>query len=115
MGRFVPAARDGEIPLDGMRLVAYGAHRILLVRLADSYRALDATCTHLGTSLAEGTVEDGELECPSHFARFDVCTGQVLAPPAPASLRIYPVTVVDGQVFVEVPDNDGANTSPSSS
>jgi nitrite reductase/ring-hydroxylating ferredoxin subunit len=40
------------------------------------------------------------LECPWHGARFDVRTGGCLAGPATDAIATWPVTVVDGRVYV---------------
>jgi nitrite reductase/ring-hydroxylating ferredoxin subunit len=58
-------------------------------------------CTHEYNLLSEGGyVENGEVECPYHGARYDVRTGSVTAMPAVAPLRSFPVEVRDGYLFV---------------
>ena len=62
--------------------------------------ALDDTCTHQDASLADGWVEDCEVECPLHASRFDLRTGNVDAPPAKVGVRAHAVTVEGDDVFV---------------
>jgi len=64
--------------------------------------ALDDTCTHQDASLADGWLEDGQVECPLHASRFDLRTGQVDQPPAKRPVRTHKVDIVDGDIFVEV-------------
>ena len=64
--------------------------------------AIDDTCTHQDASLADGWLEDCEVECPLHASRFDLRTGAVDAPPAKIAVRTHPVTIADGQIFVSV-------------
>jgi 3-phenylpropionate/trans-cinnamate dioxygenase ferredoxin component len=67
--------------------------------------ALDDTCTHGLSSLSEGYVEDGEVECIWHYARFDLRTGRALCLPATVGLQTYPVAVDGGTVLVDIPDS----------
>lgn len=68
--------------------------------------ALDDTCSHEDASLAEGYIEDGEVECPLHSSRFCLKTGAVLCLPATQPVRPHRVEIRDGAVWVfpgEVP------------
>ena len=47
-----------------------------LYRLEDGIFATSATCPHLGGSLAAGTIVNGYIECPVHYALFDIRTGE---------------------------------------
>jgi 3-phenylpropionate/trans-cinnamate dioxygenase ferredoxin subunit len=64
--------------------------------------ALDDTCTHQDASLADGWLEDCQVECPLHASRFDLRTGRVDAPPAKRGVRAHAVTIVDGDIHVIV-------------
>jgi 3-phenylpropionate/trans-cinnamate dioxygenase ferredoxin subunit len=64
--------------------------------------AIDDTCTHQDASLADGWLEDCEVECPLHASRFDLRTGTVDAPPAKRPVRTHPVTITEGQIYVDV-------------
>lgn len=60
-------------------------------------------CSHDKSSLAdEGFIEDGQIECGWHFAKFCIKTGAVTAPPASEPLAKYPVQVDEGAVYVVV-------------
>lgn len=58
-------------------------------------------CTHGPGSLAEGWVEDEEVECPFHQGRFNIPTGVPTAPPRTVLLRIWPVRLVDGDIWID--------------
>ncbi|CEA09183.1 3-phenylpropionate/cinnamic acid dioxygenase ferredoxin subunit [Arthrobacter saudimassiliensis] len=64
------------------------------------FYALNDTCTHEEASLAEGWIEDGEVECPVHSARFCLRDGKALCLPATVNARTHRVAVVDGEVFL---------------
>lgn len=67
-----------------------------------SIHAIDNLCTHDNGPLGEGTLADGQVECPRHGARFDVVTGAVRALPAVRPVRTYPVRVEDNDILVDV-------------
>lgn len=73
--------------------------------------AIDDTCTHQDASLADGWVEDCQVECPLHASRFSLLTGQVDAPPAKLPVRVHRVEVVDGDIHV-AESTDSPNLPP---
>lgn len=76
---------------------------IALFNLAGEFFAIEDVCTHDGSEIASGCVVDGAIECPRHGARFDIKTGEVVAPPAYEPVTTFPVRVNDG--MVQVRDN----------
>jgi 3-phenylpropionate/trans-cinnamate dioxygenase ferredoxin subunit len=74
---------------------------IVIVRCADGLYAVEDRCTHDGEPLSGGEVEDCELVCPRHFARFSLKTGDALTPPAYEPVRTYRVREENGRVLVE--------------
>jgi 3-phenylpropionate/trans-cinnamate dioxygenase ferredoxin component len=74
---------------------------IALLRDEDgSVWALNDTCTHENASLAEGWVENGEVECPVHFSTFCLRTGAVRSMPATKDNVAHRVEVSDGDVYL---------------
>lgn len=74
---------------------------IALLRDEDgSVWALDDTCTHADASLAEGWVENGQVECPLHSSKFCLKTGAVDGLPATRDARPHRVEVRDGEVYL---------------
>jgi 3-phenylpropionate/trans-cinnamate dioxygenase ferredoxin subunit len=77
---------------------------ILLARVGGRYLALDDWCRHAGGTLSEGTLEGGAVVCPLHRMAFDLATGQLRSTPRLCDDQsAYPVEVVDGVVWVELP------------
>lgn len=63
--------------------------------------AIGDVCTHGDISLAEGFVEGQTLECWAHGSKFDLCTGKPLNLPAYEPVPVFPVELIDGDVFVD--------------
>jgi 3-phenylpropionate/trans-cinnamate dioxygenase ferredoxin component len=95
-----------EVELDGAMVIPIKPP-VAVFRLDDGFFATDDTCTHALSSLAEGYIEDGTVECEFHFARFDIRSGKALTPPAVIPLVTYPVAVRDGIVYVDLRDRAG--------
>lgn len=79
---------------------------IAIFHVDGAFYALNDTCTHGQSSLADGYVEGSQIECAWHFAKFDIRTGAVLTPPATAPLCTYKARVEGDDVMVEIPDRE---------
>jgi 3-phenylpropionate/trans-cinnamate dioxygenase ferredoxin subunit len=97
---WIDVAAVGEIGEGGVKLVDVGGDEVAVFNIAGDYYALADVCTHDGGTLADGTVEGHEIECPRHGARFDIRTGKVTAPPAYEAVQTYPVRIKDCRVQV---------------
>ena len=72
---------------DGQGMVARSARgKILVVRSGEELLGLEATCTHLGCTVAWNS-ESEQVECPCHGARYDI-HGNVLRGPAREPLQV---------------------------
>jgi 3-phenylpropionate/trans-cinnamate dioxygenase ferredoxin subunit len=108
MGERVRIASFDELP-DGRGLrVEAGAHRVALFRLGEAVYAIGDRCSHAEASLAEGEVFDHEVECPRHGSGFDLETGVPATLPATRPVPTYAVTVDEGFVYLDLPDEEGA-------
>ncbi|MBI4484173.1 MAG: non-heme iron oxygenase ferredoxin subunit [Acidobacteria bacterium] len=102
MGQYMKVATAGEVSPGEARLVEAGGKQIALFNVDGAYFALDNTCTHRGGPLAEGFIEGSAVTCPWHGAQFDIKSGQVMRPPAPQGVTLYPTRIVGEDVEVEV-------------
>jgi 3-phenylpropionate/trans-cinnamate dioxygenase ferredoxin subunit len=78
---------------------------VAVVNLGDEgFRAVDAICSHEHYYLDEGEVDvDLEtIECPKHGSTFDLDTGKARTLPAIKPVDVFPVTVTDDDVLIEV-------------
>ena len=109
-------AGDERLPLLGVdelgdgdvkKVVLPGHPALAVYRLGGEFFATDDICTHGSASLADGFVEDGQIECPYHGGRFDIRTGQPTSHPCTIALRAYKVVVEGQQLFVQIPRPTG--------
>ena len=77
---------------------------ICVVRIDDDFYAIGDRCSHANISLSEGDVhaDERELECWKHGSTFSLLTGEPQSLPATRPVPVYEVTVVDGDVMVEL-------------
>ena len=78
-------------------------HRVALYALADGVFATSDICPHLGASLSQGCVVDGFIECPYHFALFDIRSGAADGGVTTRSLRTFPTRIEGDDIYVDVP------------
>jgi cytochrome b6-f complex iron-sulfur subunit len=82
-------------------VTAFPKGRFYLARLSDGgFLALHRECTHLGCTVP-WVADQGRFVCPCHASSFDI-TGQVLSPPAPRPLDIFPVRIENDIVKVDL-------------
>ncbi|HXF28510.1 MAG TPA: Rieske 2Fe-2S domain-containing protein [Chlamydiales bacterium] len=104
--RFMRVKIDpNELPVEGKgrSIVFKGGVEIALFCVQGAYYAIDNICPHEGGPLGEGELDGEIVSCPWHGWQFDVKNGkcQHLWDENVAS---YPVEVVDGEVFVTLPN-----------
>jgi len=86
---------------DGQAIsIPAGRRMIAVVRTGDEYFAVEDVCTHDGAELTGGEIEDAQIICPRHGARFCLRTGQALTPPAYEPVRVFETKVSDGRLWV---------------
>ena len=108
--RLLRAGTVQEVRTRGCTVVTGGGHAIAVFPLGDGFAAVDNRCPHMGFPLDRGTVSNGILTCHWHHARFDLSSGGTFDPFAD-DVRAFPVTVTDGQVWVDSspPEGDPVN------
>jgi nitrite reductase/ring-hydroxylating ferredoxin subunit len=78
--------------------------RLAIYRLEDGFFATSDSCPHLGGVLSEGYVVENYIECPVHFALFDIRTGAADGGITTKSVKTFETKVVDGKIYVNVED-----------
>jgi len=98
---FVPVTRASELSPGAMTWVALDRERVLIANVDGCFYALEDSCGHRQAPLSKGTLEGHVIECPLHFARFDVRTGKLLSGPTAADVPTYQVLVDGDTVYVK--------------
>ncbi|MGA2379431.1 MAG: Rieske 2Fe-2S domain-containing protein, partial [Spirochaetia bacterium] len=93
-------AKESDLAEKALVVVAVGEEKVLLVRLQGTVHAVGHECPHYQEKLENGALFGTQIVCKSHFARMDLTTGRVIAPPAFNDLPVYPVKVEKGEVWV---------------
>ena len=88
------ASQHLEAELDG--------YRVRVTRVNGTLYAFEDRCTHDDSPFEDAPIEDCEIICPRHGARFSLATGEVLSPPAYEPLRVFEVRETEGRVEVLV-------------
>ncbi len=102
-GAFIRICSLDDLPEVGAVRAEIDGHAIAVVRESSgAVHAIDDTCTHENISLAEGDVEDGEVECWLHGSRFDLRSGRPTSLPATRPVAVHHVKIEDGDVFVSL-------------
>jgi nitrite reductase/ring-hydroxylating ferredoxin subunit len=98
---FVPVTRASALSPGAMTWVAVDRERVLIANVDGAFYALQDACGHRQAPLSKGTLAGHVIECPLHFAQFDVRTGKLLSGPAAADVPAYQVRVEDDTVYVK--------------
>lgn len=98
---FVSVAKAEDVPPGRMIWAAVDRERIVLANVDGVFYALRDACGHKNAPLSRGRLDGHVIECPLHFATFDVRTGKLIDGPVSADVPSYEVRVADGCVFVK--------------
>ena len=79
---------------------AFVRGKFYLARLDDGgFLALSRSCTHLSCTIPWVSGEN-KFICPCHSSEFDI-RGEVISPPAPRALDLYPVSIENNVLKVD--------------
>ena len=98
---FVPVAQTADIPPGGMKCVAIERQRVLLANVEGRFYAVSDICGHKNAPLSRGKLSGHLVECPLHFAQFDVRTGKLVDGPISADVPAYETRIEGDTVFVK--------------
>lgn len=102
MNKWLDTISVDELHIGQKQAIDLEGRALLLVRLSDGIYAIDNRCTHADAELTDGDIENNEIICPWHGARFCIKTGAVTCPPAFDDLTTYPVRIYEGMIQVQV-------------
>ncbi len=126
---FVEVAKDGEVPIGGLKKVKSGERELVLCNCEGKLYAIERRCGHMNSGLDFGALDGFILTCAMHNVQFDVRTGAALNVPITpyfedplpktwenhiahkdwleyririCDLRTYPTKTEGGAVFVDI-------------
>jgi len=89
---------------EGERIFLEVAGRsIVIFNLAGSLFAIGDVCSHDNGPVGDGEIEETEIICPRHGARFDIRSGKATSLPAVKDIPAYPMRVVEGMIEIGMP------------
>jgi biphenyl 2,3-dioxygenase ferredoxin component len=91
-----------EVASGEVRRVEAGTVTVAVYNLEGEFFVTDDACTHGPGSLSEGFVDGDVIECNFHQGRFNIRTGEVVAPPCMIRVKTYAAIVEGGRVYIEV-------------
>ncbi len=101
---YIKVADTSELPSNKMKIVVVAGKDVLLANVEGSYYAINNKCTHMGGSLAQGSLDGTTVTCPKHGARFDLKTGNAVGEAKIGFLKIKVKDEVNYTVKVEGTD-----------
>ena len=84
-----------------MKWVAVDRERVVLANVNGAFYALRDVCGHKNAPLSRGKLVGHLIECPLHFAQFDVRTGELVNGPVSTAIPTYEVRVEEDIVYVK--------------
>jgi 3-phenylpropionate/trans-cinnamate dioxygenase ferredoxin subunit len=96
-----------QIPQGERIFIEVEGKSIVVFNLAGKLFAIGDVCSHDNGPVGDGEIEENEIICPRHGARFDIRTGKATSLPAVVDIPAYPVRVVDGMIEVGLPKGSG--------
>ena len=91
-----------EIPPGTAKVYEVRSRPIAVCNVDGKLYAIDDVCTHDGGSLDQGVLDEFEVECPRHGARFDVRSGDVTEGPAVLPVDTFPIRLEGDEIEVDV-------------
>ena len=99
---WIHVADTSEFETTDRKCIDLGADKQIGIYKADgAYYAMTVWCSHQKASMFHGDIQNGELECPLHGARFDLKTGRHLCLPAVRPVDVYELKVEGTKILVK--------------
>ncbi len=106
MAGFIKVAEISEVDEGELTAIEVEGEPVCLTKYEGVVYAFTDNCTHISGPLNEGELKGYVLECPWHFAQFDIRSGRVLRGPARQDLYTYPVKIENDAIYIGMPDEE---------
>jgi len=105
---YIKIAKTNQLNPGEKIKITYNGKDILLTNLENSYYAIDNTCSHMGGSLVDGTLDGSHIICPRHGSVYDVTNGKLVQNGKLLFIKVkandlhsYPVKVEGTDIFID--------------
>ena len=102
MSQWTDVASEGDLFEDAGIPVTVQGRDIALFFVKGAVYATDNLCTHGNAMLSDGYMEGHDIECPFHQGKFDVRSGCATAAPCTDPVKVWPVKVEGGRVYLDL-------------
>lgn len=103
MSHWVEVATREALPAAGLIGYEVGGHALLLVSIGGIISCFKDQCGHQPVKLSEfGQIQEGQIQCHAHGARFDCQNGSICRGPAFEPLKSYAVKEEQGKIYVDL-------------
>ncbi len=99
---YVKLGKVNEIPEGSGKMYEIDDRWIGVFNVNGELNAIDDICSHQEAFLHEGELDNYEIECNAHGAKFDIRTGKVCNGPAVTPIQSYSVRIVKGSFEVNI-------------
>jgi 3-phenylpropionate/trans-cinnamate dioxygenase ferredoxin subunit len=99
-GSFIRVASLADVPPNTLLSVQVGDFNVCLANADGRIYAFRDNCTHRDFPLSAGTIDDGEVECAWHGAKFDMASGRATRLPAIKPVQTFEVRVENGEILI---------------
>jgi len=98
---FVPVAKASELSPGQTKWVAVNGERRVLANVKGTFYAISDVCGHRNAPLSRGKLDGYLIECPLHYAQFDVRTGELVNGPVSTAVPTYQVCIEGDTVYIK--------------
>jgi nitrite reductase/ring-hydroxylating ferredoxin subunit len=91
-----------DVPVGEVRKVETAGLTLAVYNVEGTFYVTDDHCTHGPGSLSEGFLECDVIECNFHQGKFNVRTGDIVAPPCMIPIKTYKASVENGVVCIDI-------------
>ena len=101
MADFVEVAQLEQVAPGQSLFVYVGETGVALFNIDGKIYAINDTCVHQGSSLAQGRLNGKIVTCRAHGWKYDVTTGRLTLNPD-SGVACYPVEIVGDKIMVGI-------------
>ncbi|HEY3289875.1 MAG TPA: Rieske (2Fe-2S) protein [Anaerolineae bacterium] len=113
----IPEREDGLMQVSKLTELAPGKPKkivvkgqpVVLVRIGiqpdlgkNDVVAFSAICPHALGDLSQGWINADEVDCPVHYYRFNMKSGECTYPRGGPHLRLYPITIEGNSILIKI-------------